>query len=281
MPVPSHTEGRQAVLTTPDLDAYFARIRWGGEVRPTLATLAGLLEAHMTSVPFENLDVLLGRPVRLDLGSLQDKLVRGRRGGYCFEHVTLFAAVLEQLGFRPARHTARVTLAGPRAASPRTHMLLTVPVAEGTFVVDPGLGGAAPRVPIPLVDGAQAQAGVERYVIRRDGEHWVLSAEVDHQPVDAWASALRDDNLIDFEVGNHFTSTHSSSPFVNNLMLGALSRETRVTVRNRVARIRHAGGRELVEIADRAQLRALLVEYFGFDLPEILGLRVPAIPEWA
>ncbi len=65
-----------------DLDAYFERVRWGGETRPTFETLAGLLRAHMTAIPFENLDVLLGRKVRLDLEFLQDKLIRRRRGGY-------------------------------------------------------------------------------------------------------------------------------------------------------------------------------------------------------
>jgi len=107
----------------------------------------------MAAIPFENLDVLLGRPVRLDLASLQAKLVDARRGGYCFEHVTLFAAVLEQLGFTPVRHSACVVLVNPRTAAPRTHMFLTVPLAEGTFVVDPGFGVLAPKVPLPLEDG--------------------------------------------------------------------------------------------------------------------------------
>src|SRR5271163_3069048 len=87
-----------------DLDAYFDRIQWSGATEPKYATLAGLLDAHMAHIPFENFDVLLGRSVRLDLEGLQSKLVKGRRGGYCFEHATLFAAVLERLGFEPVRH---------------------------------------------------------------------------------------------------------------------------------------------------------------------------------
>ena len=263
-----------------DLDAYFERVRWGGDARPTLATLTGLLGAHVTAVPFENLDVLLGRPVRLDLGTLQDKLVRARRGGYCFEHATLFAAVLERLGFRPARHTARVTLSAPRHAAPRTHMVLTVPLAEGTFVVDPGLGGVAPRIPVPLLDGAQVEAGDERYHMRRDGDHWVFRTASADRSADAWASTLRDDNPIDFEVGNHYTSSHPSSPFVTRLMLSALTADTRVTVMNRDAAIRRAGERRSMQLASRAALRTFLLEHFGFDLPDVLQLRVPAIPEW-
>ena len=142
-------------MTSPiNLDAYFNRIRWGGNTRPTYDTLAQLVHAHMQHIPFENLDVLLGRGIRIDLESIQNKLVHARRGGYCFEHATLFAAVLEQLGFQPTCHSSRVVLLFPRTEAPRTHMFLTVPLPEGTFVVDPGFGSLAPRVPVPL-DGTQ------------------------------------------------------------------------------------------------------------------------------
>ena len=82
-----------------DLDAYLCRIGYRGDLNPSAATLRALHLAHAMHVPFENLDVLLGLPIKLDLESLQAKLVRSRRGGYCFEQNTLFAAVLEQIGF--------------------------------------------------------------------------------------------------------------------------------------------------------------------------------------
>lgn len=132
-----------------NLSAYFERIRWGGSARPCFETLAGLLDAHMSNIPFKNLDVLLGRPIRLDLDGVQAKIVRARRGGYCFEHGILFAAVLEALEFQPIRQTARVALFAPPTASPRTHMFLRVPVEGGEHIVDPGFGGLAPPVPVP------------------------------------------------------------------------------------------------------------------------------------
>src|SRR5215471_13291605 len=116
-----------------DLDAYFDRVGWDGATSATYRTLAWVLHAHMAAIPFENLDVLLGRRVRLDLEGLQAKLIQARRGGYCFEHVTLFAAVLEKLGYALLRHSARVVLVNPRTASPRAHMFLTIPLAEGRF----------------------------------------------------------------------------------------------------------------------------------------------------
>jgi N-hydroxyarylamine O-acetyltransferase len=264
-----------------DLDAYFERIGWGGATRPDYDTLAGLLGAHMSRIPFENLDVLLGRPVRLELEALQDKLVRAQRGGYCFEHATLLAAVLEQLGFAPVRHTARVVVVVPLHESPRTHMVLTVPVPEGHFIVDPGFGALAPRVPVPLIDGARAQAGYDMHWMARDGDRWILRHEAGGRTADCWVSSLETDNRVDFEVGNHYTATHPSSPFVNRIMMRALTPTGRIGVLNRDVTVRSGANSESHQLADRAALRRLVATYFGFDLPEVERLRVPAIPEWA
>ena len=264
-----------------DLDAYFERIEWGGLTRPGYGTLAGLLAAHMSRIPFENLEVLLGRPVRLDLPSLQGKLVQARRGGYCFEHATLFAAVLEQLGFSPLRHTARVVLLLPRHESPRTHMLLTVPLAEGTFIVDPGFGALAPRIPVLLTDGAPMRTDHEIHWMARAQGEWVLRTKVGEKVVDCWMSSLEPDNLVDFEVGNHYTATHPMSPFVNRIMMRALTPSGRVTVMNRDVTIRDGAASTSSQLADRAALRGLVAAHFGFDLPEVERLRVPSIPEWS
>jgi N-hydroxyarylamine O-acetyltransferase len=82
-----------------DLDAYLDRTGYRGPLDPNAATLRGLHRCHVETIPFENLEIMLGRPVDLDLGSLQAKLVTQRRGGYCYEHNLLFAAVLERLGY--------------------------------------------------------------------------------------------------------------------------------------------------------------------------------------
>jgi len=263
-----------------ELDAYFARIEWGGTTKPTLETLGGLLRAHMRHVPFENLDVLLGRPIRLELDALQEKLVHARRGGYCFEHATLFAAVLDALGFAPVRHSARVVMRVPRTASPRTHMFLTVRLPEGTFVVDPGFGSLAPEVPVALTEVNGHPQGDQSHEFVRDGPYWTLRASIDGKVVDCWVSTLEADNAVDFEVANHYTSTHAASAFVNNVMLRALTSDGRVSVMNRDVTTRVGGAVRTLQLADRAALRALLAERFGVDLPEVETLRVPAIPEW-
>jgi N-hydroxyarylamine O-acetyltransferase len=265
--------------TTIDLDAYLERIHWSGGRDPTLETLAGLIEAHTAHIPFENLDILLGRTVRLDLDSLQAKIVGAGRGGYCFEHATLFAAVLEALGFQLARHAARVILFGPLAEAKRDHMFMTVTVGGATYVVDPGFGPFAPRFPVPLED---SPAGRATHWMQRDGAFWVLHVtREDRQPVAGWASTLEVENPLDFEVFNHYIATHPKSPFVSWLFLSTVIPGGRVNVMNRNVTFLHdADGPTTMELADRAALRGLLAEHFGFDLPEVERLAAPAIPEW-
>lgn len=261
------------------LDAYFDRIGWQGEAPPTLATLAGLLSAHMRSIPFEHLDVLLDRPIRFDLDSLQRKLVRAKRGGYCFEHAALFSAVLERLGFRPISHSARVVLYSPRTQSPRAHMFLTVNVGEQSFVFDPGFGGGGSLFPVPLVGSCGRPEGATHWMAQ-DGDYWIMRTISDAKVIDQWVSTLEHDCPIDFEMANHFTATHPGSPFRNRLMLSLFTRDGRVSLMNQDFTIRKGDRSISGKLASRAALRIFMAEHFGFDFPDVDKLHVPFIPEW-
>ena len=263
-----------------DLDAYLTRIGWSGPVEPTLETLTGLTRAHIARIPFENLDVLLGRGVSLDLDRICSKMVAEGRGGYCFEQGTLFQVVLDHIGFRTTAHAARVLTLVPRQQAARTHMFLTVDLDGGPFVVDPGFGGHGALVPVPLRDGADARDGADRHqMIRRDGE-WVLQAEINGTMMPLWTSTIEPQFPIDFELANHWVSTAAASPFVNRLMLRALTPGGRTSVMNRDVTVVSAGKSEKYQLADRAALRTLLEEHFGFNLPDVERLRVPMVPEW-
>jgi N-hydroxyarylamine O-acetyltransferase len=265
-----------------DLDAYLARIGWQGGTEPTLATLAGLVEGHVRAIPFENLDVLLGRGIRLDLASVQAKLVRGRRGGYCFEHCTLMQAVLRRLGYAVVAHTARVTILPGREGAPRTHMFLVVTLPEGRFVVDPGFGGLAPRRPVPIADQGLDPDGRPLAWMQRDDPFWVMHVRRGDVAMEGWITTFDVDQPIDFELGNHYTSTHPASAFLQRLTLRAYTPAGRITVMNREL-TRWIGDMpgEPEPLADRAALRAVVREAFGLDMPEIETMRVPIVPEWA
>src|SRR5271165_2145045 len=140
-----------------DLDAYLARIGFDGHREPPLHVLRALHRLHPDAIPFENLDPLLGRPVPLDLGALQAKLVGARRGGYCFEQNALFRAALEAIGFAVTPLIARVVwMAAPdRPLGGRNHMLLRVDLAEGPYLADVGFGGQLESTPLRLAPGLE------------------------------------------------------------------------------------------------------------------------------
>jgi N-hydroxyarylamine O-acetyltransferase len=262
------------------LDAYLDRIGWTGSVEPTLETLTALSRAHIASIPFENLDVLLGRGIRIDLNSIHNKLVVARRGGYCFEHGTLFQAAIETIGFTCHTHAARVLTVLPKAEAPRTHMFISVALGDRTYVVDPGFGGHGPVVPVPVVAGDDVRNGFDRHRLVRSGDEWLLEAEIGGEMKPLWTATFEALQPVDFLLANHYTATYPESPFVTKLVMRALTPGGRTTVVNREMRIVRDGTTEIRTLADRAELRELLTEHFGFDLPEIERLRIPAVPEW-
>lgn len=134
------------------LDAYLDRIGLRGRLDPTLTTLRAVVAAHVATIPFENIDVLLGRPPKLDLASLQAKMVRGGRGGYCFEQNKLLRAALQALGFAATGLLARVVRGFPADAERvATHMAVRVDLPEGPFLADVGFGNLTPTAPLALV----------------------------------------------------------------------------------------------------------------------------------
>lgn len=238
------------------------------------------MAAHMAAIPFENLDVLLGRGIRVDLESVFAKLVTDRRGGYCYEHGTLFQAALRAMGVDVAAHSARVLLVAPKAEAPRTHMFLTVVDGGTTWVLDPGFGGPGPLVPVPLVEGREARHGRDVHrLVQHDGE-WVLEALVNGAMAPLWTASLEPQFPVDFALANHYVSTFPESLFVTRLMIRALTPDGRVSAMNRDVTLLRDGVAEKQQLADRRELRALLAAHFGFDLPEVESLKVPSVPEW-
>src|SRR6188768_1581585 len=132
----------QLAMTSVELDAYFARVGYQGPLEPTLPVLHALTAAHTQSIPFENLDVLLERPLRLEKEAVFQKLVHERRGGYCFEQNGLFLHVLGALGFQVAPLSARVRWQRPRDfVPPRTHLFIRVEIDGESWLTDVGVGG--------------------------------------------------------------------------------------------------------------------------------------------
>ena len=251
---------------TIDLHQYAARIGYGGGWRQDLETLRNVHFGHATSIPFENLDVLLGRPIRLDLESLWAKLVLGGRGGYCFEQNALLAAVLEEAGYRVTRLAARVRM-GATGVRPRSHMLLAVEAEGEEWIADVGFGGMGLLRSIRLVEGVEDECLGWRHRLVREGAMWVLQASGKDGWIDQYAFTLEPQYPVDYEVSNHFTSTYPESIFRKMLMVQKAG-ECRLLVQNRrLIEQRPEGSTEVVVAGDEG-LREVLGTRFGLWVPE-------------
>jgi N-hydroxyarylamine O-acetyltransferase len=249
-----------------DLDAYLARIAYDGPRKPSPRTLAALHEAHVVAVPFENLDILLGRTISLELDALQAKIVAGRRGGYCFEQNTLFRAVLEGLGFRVTSLAARVR-AGTTVVRPRTHMLLRVDFDEGPCLADVGFGGDGLVHPLPFVAGREYWLAGAGCRLHREDDLWVLAGNVTGEWTELYAFTLEPQYPVDFEMANHFTSTWPSSPFVQSLTAQRSWPGRRLILRNRDLTIREGTSVRSDTIRDPDHLLQVLDREFGLSFP--------------
>ena len=248
-----------------DLPAYFARIGYSGTPRTSLETLRDLHLAHATHVPFENLDVILGRPIRLDLPSLERKLVAERRGGYCYEQNLLFAAVLRQLGFSVDLLQARVRF-GTQRVIPRTHVALAVQIGGESWLADLGFGSYGLLHPLPLVPGDYRQFDWS-YQLVREGEAWVLRGPVAGVWQDLYVFNLEPQLAVDFELGNHYVSTHPDSRFVQTLTVQRISVSQRLVLRNTILTTTTLAGESQRSVAGDDELLHLLSESFGLSLP--------------
>lgn len=260
-----------------DLDAYLNRIKYDGPITPTQEVLEGLHQAHATQIPFENLDLMQGRPIRLDLESLQAKMVGDHRGGYCFEQNTLMAAALERVGFSVTPLAARVRF-GSQHIRPRTHMLLMAEVEGRSWLVDVGFGGAGPIRPIPLEEGRLDQQFGWRYRLVREGDSWVLRYLQRGNWIDLYIFTMEPQYPVDFEMANWYLSTHPDAVFVRTLIVQFPRPNLRYALRNREFTIDHADGPlETHTIGDDEEFLTILAEKFGLSFPP--GTRFPTRQE--
>ena len=259
--------------TTPalDLNAYLTRIGYAGPSAPTLATLHAITAHHAASIPFENLDVLLGRGINVEPAAVERKLVQDRRGGYCFEQNHLLLLALLALGYDAVPLSARVRWQRPRDfIPPRTHLFVRVELDGETWLTDVGVGGISLTSAIRLNDaGEQRTLHEPRRIVRENGRffHQVRLGEEDwHDVCEFTGEAMPP---IDRELANWWTSTNPNSKFRQNLMVAIAGIDgTRCTINNR--EFTHRRGGEILEqrlIATPEELLDLLALRFALHFP--------------
>ena len=255
-----------------DLDAYCARIGYAGPRIPTLATLRALHALHPAAIPFEALDVLLGRGVDLAPAAVDAKLLGAGRGGYCYEHNSLFRRVLSTLGFTVESLLGRVRWQLPPGAPPRprTHMALRVTLDSTPWLADVGFGGCVPTAPLRMDTTAPQPTAQEAFrvipfadvllVQARLGERWAALYELSPEP----------QQEVDFEPPNWLSSTHPNSHFRHRLLVARVTPQARHTLQGAQLTTRYADGRGARRTLDAAALEQALRATFG----------LPVDPSW-
>lgn len=250
-----------------DLDAYLQRIGYTGERRPSLAVLRAVHRAHALSIPFENLDILLGRPIRIDSDSVQAKLVQARRGGYCFEQNRLFADALQALGFELQTLIARVRYRATTVRA-RTHMMMLVNIEGQPWLADVGFGSQGLVQPAVLVEAEEQHLGLWRYRLMREGGLWLLQVWEGMQWTDVYIFSMEPQIAADYELGNHYTATHPDSRFTTTLVAVRTTPERRYLLRNLELSINEGQGAQISHrLRDEDELLDVLATTFGLRFP--------------
>ena len=253
-----------------DLEAYFARVGFDRAPRATLETLRELHRLHAEAIPFENLAPFLGEPVRLDPASLEEKLVRRRRGGWCFEQNLLFADVLEAIGFPVRRLAARVRWnVPPGVVTARSHMLMLVTVADEPWIADVGFGGQSLTAPLRLAPMVEQATPHETCRLVPEGERFVLEANLAGSWSALYAFELHEQQQADYEVSNWYLANHPQSQFVTGIVAARAAPDRRHALRNARYAIHHRDGRtERRVLASVGEIRTVLESDMRIPLPD-------------
>jgi N-hydroxyarylamine O-acetyltransferase len=248
-----------------NLQAYLERISYTGSLEPTIANLNALQEAHLRVIPYENLDIHLGRTVPLDETRAYEKLVLERRGGWCYEMNALFAWVLRQLGFDVQYLSSGVLRPGGMTPD-GDHLILLV---NGKHLADVGFGDGAIHA-LPLENG-RYKAGFLEYGMGFDGGLWTMHNFAQSNTA-GFVFTLTPRDLGYFAGRCHDLQTSSESGFVRTTVCQRMTKNALYTLRGAVLTTLTAAGEEKRTLNSLAEYQAVLLEYFKLELPEVSAL---------
>lgn len=211
---------------------YFERIglELPDPVEPDSELLCKLQYAHCTTVPYENLDILRGKPLSLDMDALYEKVVERHQGGFCFELNGLFAWLLSRLGYEVSEYAARY-LRGEKELPMRRHRVMIVKATDGTWLCDVGIGEVCPRWPIRMEEGLVQSQQQEAYRLVRDRFlGWVLMDQREGQWRPFYSFTEEPQLPVDYAAPTFWCEKHPDSPFNKQEMFSLKTATGRITL---------------------------------------------------
>jgi N-hydroxyarylamine O-acetyltransferase len=256
-----------------NLATYFDRINYSGEADTSEQTLRQIHLAHALSIPFENLNPLLGLPIAIDIDSLQEKIINQNRGGYCFEVNTLLFHALREVGFNVKGLGGRVLWNLPPGALPaRSHMLLLIELNGKAFIADTGFGGCTMPEPLEFILDTEQQTTHDVYRIVK-GDEFVIEVFIQNEWKPLYQFTLQNYLHSDYEMMNYFMSTNSNSHFRHNLLMARVHLDKRFVLKNDELSI-HRVGEESQKFVLRSvdEVQQVIKDVFGIAIPPAAGV---------
>jgi N-hydroxyarylamine O-acetyltransferase len=252
-----------------ELSTYLRRIRYFEPLKPDVQTLRGLQRAHLLTVPFENLDIGLKRPIRLDLEALWDKIIVRRRGGFCYELNGLFAWLLKEIGFDVTYLNARVYKRSGELGIPFDHLalLVRIPDEPERWLADVGFGDSF-NEPLDSEEPGEQIQDLRAYRLERLSDGYVTwqknyDGSWEHQ----YFFDLQPRSFpADYEAGCLYHQTSPNSSFTRNSVISLATLDGRVSLEMDRLILTQNGQRSEKALENEAEYYALLKQYFGIDL---------------
>lgn len=253
----------------PLISSYLDYIGFSSTPRADLDTLRKLHFLHPLKIPFENLNPFLNMPVSLELPDLVQKMVKNKRGGYCFEHNTLFQAALNEIGFKVKGLGARVVWnQDENLITRRSHMLLAVEIDQTTYLADVGFGGMTLTTPLIFEVGLAQTTTHELFRIERLQNDYKLQVNIKDQWKTMYRFDLQEQYSADYGVVNYYLSTFPESPFKTGLIAAQPTVDGRLALKNNHLTIYNkAGESESVILPNEKELKEVLQNKFHIQLP--------------
>ena len=248
-----------------DVPSYLARIGYSGPTIPTAETLRAIHHAHLLAVPFENLDIALGRTIVIDEAAIVRKILEQRRGGFCYELNGAFWALLRTLGFDVTLLSARVSRAGGGEGPEFDHLTLRVDLDQA-WLADVGFGESFLE-PLLLVAETEQEDPAGTFRLLRVGERLQLEKlDPDGRWKRQYSFAQQPRHLKDFAAMCSYHQTSPESHFTQNRICTLATPDGRITLSGMKMIVTHDGKREEKTLLSEEQRSAVLQQFFGIRL---------------